>query len=114
VTVGGVYRPLASIEPAEALHVTAVLDVPVTVAVNCCFWPDATVTPDGVINTVIWDGEGATVIVKLPLPWFWSEASVAAISKEYVPAVVGVPETEPMPVFNVKPAGILPDLTLKW
>ena len=37
VTFGAVYRPLASTEPTVADQVTAVLAVPVTVAVNCCF-----------------------------------------------------------------------------
>jgi len=37
VTVGAVYIPLASIDPAVADHFTAVLEVPLTVAVNCCF-----------------------------------------------------------------------------
>lgn len=114
LTVGALYRPVESIEPAEAVHVTAVLEVPVTDAVNCCLWPDARVTLAGEIDTLIKDMGGETTwIEKLWLPWFCSDASVAAISKEYVPAAVGVPETEPVIAFNVRPAGMVPDLTLK-
>ena len=36
VTAGAVYRPLASIVPSEAVQLTALFVVPVTVAVNCC------------------------------------------------------------------------------
>jgi hypothetical protein len=42
ITEGAVYSPLALIVPhgaavqLETLHVTAVLEVPLTVAVNCC------------------------------------------------------------------------------
>ena len=35
LAVGAVYRPLASTEPVVAVHVTPVLEVPLTVAVNC-------------------------------------------------------------------------------
>jgi hypothetical protein len=35
--LGAVYKPLESMLPSFASHVTEVLLVPVTVAVNCCF-----------------------------------------------------------------------------
>jgi hypothetical protein len=41
------------IDPPLADHVTAVLLVPVTVAVNCCVAPDCTETEVGVTETVI-------------------------------------------------------------
>ena len=36
---GAVYNPEAETVPALALHVTAVFEIPVTVAVNCCVAP---------------------------------------------------------------------------
>ena len=38
---------MLSIEPDEAAHLTAVFEVPVTVAVNCCFAPEARVVLAG-------------------------------------------------------------------
>jgi len=63
VTVGGfgavagaVYSPLLEMLPLEAppamLHVTAVFDAPVTVAVNCCVLPAATLTAIGATEIV--------------------------------------------------------------
>lgn len=37
--LGAVYKPLVEMEPPVALHVTAVLELPVTVAVNCWVAP---------------------------------------------------------------------------
>ena len=53
LTLGAVYKPFVSIEPREAFHVTAVLEVPLTVAVNCCFLPDATLTLNGEMETLM-------------------------------------------------------------
>jgi hypothetical protein len=52
---GAVKRPEPEIEPAEADHVTAVLLVPLTFAVNCCVAEGARVTADGLTVTVIAD-----------------------------------------------------------
>src|SRR5579862_2935113 len=50
---GAVYRPVDEIDPTdeESDHVTAVLDVPLTVAVNCCVPPGLSVTDDGDAET---------------------------------------------------------------
>jgi hypothetical protein len=37
--LGAVYRPLVVTEPLEAVQVTAVLEFPLTLAVNCCVLP---------------------------------------------------------------------------
>jgi hypothetical protein len=46
-----VNRPLLVIVPPVAAHVTAVLELPVTVAVNCCVCPDCRVALVGEIPT---------------------------------------------------------------
>lgn len=51
--VGAVYRPEDEIEPPEADQVTAVLFVPLTVAVNCWVVPSCRDTELGVIETLI-------------------------------------------------------------
>ena len=48
---GAVYRPAVVIVPPVALHVTLVLVVPVTVAVNCCVPPVASDAEVGLIVT---------------------------------------------------------------
>src|SRR5438552_19074589 len=53
VTVEAVYSPELLIVPFVAVHVTAVLVVPVTVAVNCCVPPDATVALVGEMETAV-------------------------------------------------------------
>jgi hypothetical protein len=66
-TVGAVYRPVELIVPPPAPwttdHVTAVLGVPVTVAVNCTLPPDITVAVDGLTVTEM---TGFTVTVAVP------------------------------------------------
>src|ERR1039458_452387 len=54
---GAVYRPLLERPPAAGLadQVTAVLEPPATVAVNCCVWPAVSDTAVGDIVTVIAD-----------------------------------------------------------
>jgi len=55
VTVGAVYSPELLIVPFVAVHVTPVLVVPVTVAVNCCVPLEASVALVGEATTVIAD-----------------------------------------------------------
>src|ERR1039458_9453269 len=71
-TVAGAgYKPLAEIVPTGGLapampftlHVTAVFVVPVTVAVNCCAPPVATVADDGETLTCTLFGAAAIVTV---------------------------------------------------
>ena len=50
---GAVYSPLELIVPALAVHVTAVLDVPLTTAVNCWVPLTGKLIMDGLIMTDI-------------------------------------------------------------
>src|SRR5713101_1250261 len=47
LTVGAVKSPELEIEPAEEVQMTAALEFPVSVAVNCCVPPEATIAADG-------------------------------------------------------------------
>jgi hypothetical protein len=76
-SAGAVYRPPTEIVPTVTLpldtpftlHVTAVLEVPVTVGVNCCVPPTATVAVTGEMETVIVEaGGGAELPPPPPLP----------------------------------------------
>jgi hypothetical protein len=53
IDAGAVYRPLVLMVPTDGLrvHVTPVLLVPVTVAVNCCAWPWVRVAAPGDTET---------------------------------------------------------------
>src|SRR6266576_1980087 len=53
---GAVYNPVAEMVPTARLNdqVTAVLALPVTVAVNCCCWAALRVTVPGVTVTATW------------------------------------------------------------
>ncbi len=70
--------------PVLADQVTAVFVVPVTVAVNCCVPPDATVAEVGEIVTVT--GAGA-VIVAVALADFVGSATLVAVTVAVVLAV---------------------------
>ena len=61
---GAVQRPELLIVPAAADHVTAVLVVPVTVAVNCCVPPVASVTE---LGEILMPTTGLTVSVTVLL-----------------------------------------------
>jgi hypothetical protein len=52
VTFGAVYNPFELIVPNVVVHVTAVFDDPVTTAVNCTVFEDATVAVAGVTETL--------------------------------------------------------------
>jgi hypothetical protein len=53
--VGATYRPLELIVPTagEIDQVTDLLDVPATVAVNCCDWPAFSLAVGGVMVTLM-------------------------------------------------------------
>lgn len=80
---GAVYKPVVEIEPhvvpAQSypliLHVTAVLLVPVTVDVNCCFAPASTEAELGDTLTLTVLDEMVTVVEPLT-DGFWSDAAV--------------------------------------
>jgi hypothetical protein len=60
---GAVYRPAVEIVPPVADQVTAVLPVPVTVAVNCCVPPVRSEAEVGLMLTATTGGGAVTVIV---------------------------------------------------
>ena len=73
---GAVYRPAEEMTPVDgdSDQVTPVLDVPLTVAVNCCVPPGPSVTPDGDTETAT-ELDGVTLIVDV----FVTELSEAEI-----------------------------------
>jgi hypothetical protein len=81
---GAVYKPLAEIVPDVAAHVTAVLPLPLTVAVNCCVPP--TNNEDEVGLIAIETAAEETVIVALAD--LLGSATLVAVTV-YVPAVAG-------------------------
>lgn len=54
--------------PELADHVTAVLALPVTVAVNCCVFPDCTVAEVGEMEMLTGTGGGGVEPMPLPPP----------------------------------------------
>jgi hypothetical protein len=109
-TDGAVYRPLAETVPQVApaqpapvtAHVTLVLDVPVTVAVNCCVPPAST---DAVVGLTVMettamtvtvaeaDFVGSAALVAVTLTMFGEGANAGAV---YRPAAVTVPQAAPL------------------
>jgi hypothetical protein len=53
-------------------------------------------------------------MVNVWLPRSGSGESVTITSNEYVPGVVGVPESVPVVGFKLTPGGRAPELTEKW
>jgi hypothetical protein len=103
VTVGAVYRPLEETVPTEAVQVTAVFEVFVTVAVNCEVAPEFTFALVGeiVIPTALLL---FTVSVNRPRPLFPAE-SPTQTTKGNCPATVGTPEILPVFRFSASPEG---------
>ena len=66
IDAGAVYRPVAETDPTAGLtvHVTAVFELPVTVAVSCCVWLAVNVAVSGLIVT---DTGGFRVMVAVAL-----------------------------------------------
>src|ERR1019366_10065482 len=92
--------------PAVAAdHITPVLDVPLTVAVNCClsFENSVTLAGDTLTLTVL---PAMTVALKLPVAVLLA-ASVTVAVKLNVPAAVGTPANSPF-LFIAIPAGGVP------
>jgi hypothetical protein len=116
VTLGEVNNPLLEMVPPEADQTTAVFEVLLAVAVNCCEEPEMVVMDAGEI--VIATGGTGTValliaIEKVAFPREFFTGSVTVTVKAYVPAVVGVPEISPLVLKN-RPAGKLPPVTKNW
>jgi hypothetical protein len=92
-------------------HVTAVFEVLLTVAVNCCVPPEETVGDGGFTLTVI-------VPEVLTTIWYCCDAesvveSVTDIVKSKVPACEGVPEIFPVLWLRVNPVASWPDVIEK-
>ena len=106
---------MVSTEPAAADHVTAVLEVPLTVAVNCCLWFEVSVVLVGDTPTLTFLLlPFPTSMWKVLLPLLWKgEESVTVTSNEYVPDVVGTPESVPVVGFKLMPGGKTPAFTEK-
>lgn len=100
VTIGAVKKPVLVIVPLVAFQVTAVLELPVTVAVNCWVPPDGTEAPTGEMVSVT-----GPVVVEVPEP------PVPELPVPVLPVVVlPVPEL-PVPVV-VLPVPVPPVLVL--
>ena len=78
--------------PPVAVQFTAVFDVPVTVAVNCCVWPGCKEAPDGETLTETTGGGGGTAIVTLAEAVFEESAADVAITVK-LPAGEFIPIT---------------------
>ena len=83
---GAVYSPALVIVPPVADQVTAVFDVPLTVAVNCCVAPVASVATVGLMLTVT--GGGGAVTVTVAEADLVVSASLVTLTVN-VPAVLG-------------------------
>jgi hypothetical protein len=102
VVLGAVYSPEDDTVPPVALHVTAVLSEPVTVAVNCCVAPGASAAEVG--ERVTTTPAGAVTVTAAEADFVVSTALVAVTL--YVPAVLGavyrpVAETVPPVALHV-------------
>ena len=80
VTVGAVKRPLLETEPADADHVTAVLLVPCTLALNCCVFPEVTLALLGDIATLMIGGATFTTA----LAFLVVSAALVAVTVTFV------------------------------
>jgi hypothetical protein len=79
---------VADIVPADAVHVTAVFVVPLTVAVNCCVWPSPSDAVPGTTETTT-GGFSVTVaialfvasaaLVAVIVAWLWVVMDVGAV-----------------------------------
>jgi hypothetical protein len=103
VTVGAVKRPLEDTVPAEAVQVTAVFEVFVTVAVNCEVAPEFTVALVGEMVIPI-APLLFTVSVKRPRPLFPADSPTQTTNGNF-PATVGAPEIPPVFGFRTSPDG---------
>jgi len=104
-----VYRPDVEIVPPVAVHVTAVLDDPVTVAVNCCVCPTCKVWLVGEIETLT---IGAGCIVTDADADFVVSAAEVAVTVKLDPAVepaVYKPEVEIVPPVAVHVTAVFDD-----
>jgi hypothetical protein len=110
VTLGAVNRPPVETTPAVAVHTTAVLLVPCTVALNCLVPPDVRLALVGDTATLMpVNGTlGEEIVIcscNLLLP---PTASLTFTQKFLVTAIVGVPVIAPVFEFRTSPDGNAP------
>src|SRR5437763_1696281 len=102
-----VNKPLVETVPPVAVHVTAALEVPVTVAVNCCVCPACRVALVGATVTLT---TGAGCMVICADADFVVSATVVAVAVKVVPAVVPAvyrPAVEMVPPVAVQVTAVL-------
>jgi hypothetical protein len=107
-SVGAVNKPLVETVPLVDVQFTAVLDVPCTVATNCCVSPDDTDTELGDTATVtLAAGETKTDAVAV----FVGSATLVAVILTVVLAViagaVNSPLLEILPALHVQVTAVL-------
>jgi len=93
--LGAVYRPLVDTEPPDADQVTAVLELPLTAAVNCCEPPLESDAEPGEIVT-------ATVTVAVTLTAAEADLLVSAMLVAVttkLPVVMGAVYIPPVEIF---------------
>ena len=101
-TAGALSKPVPEIAPAVVDHTTDVLLVPLTVAENCCVFPDTTVALSGFTLTLIFVGAvgGFTVTVADALAS--PDAPLLAVTvREEVAETVGAVNK---PALEIEPA----------
>jgi hypothetical protein len=103
---GAEYRPVLEIVPTAGLtdHVTPLLVVPITVAVNCLVCPAERLTVAG--NTLTVTGGASTDIPEAELACLPVASWICKVNL-YEPDADGVPATVP-PLASVMPGGRLP------
>ena len=107
VTLGAVNSPLLEMVPPLALQVTAVFEVLMTVAENCCVPADGTLVLLGETLTLI-PALLFTTTYTVSSPWSVFGKSETIRLKLKVPAAVGVPATVPVVVLKYSPGGMVP------
>jgi hypothetical protein len=111
VTDGAVKRPELEIFPRVAVHSTAVLLVPRKLDVNCSLPPEVTVVVDGETTRFTAGGNlrrPRPTINESRLSAFSPSRSVTDTRNEYLLAVVGRPEINPVFTFKLRPGGRVP------
>lgn len=88
-TLPAVYKPLDEMEPPVADQVTALFELPVTVALNCCVPPVCTVAELGEIETDTVAGGGGVAVTVI------AACALFVLSAELVAVTVKFPAPEP-------------------
>jgi len=110
VTDGAVKRPELEIFPRVAVHSTAVLLVPLKLEVNCSVSPEATVVVDGETTRLIPGDRHIRfpTVNESRLSSLSPLLSVTDTTNEYLLALMGRPEMNPVFAFKARPGGRVP------